>query len=242
MKNIEQQFREKLNRHSIEPSANAWERLESQLPKDKNLAPIQRKLRWIWVAASAVVILIVSGLLWFRDSSKITKNNDIVETPSTEIRIENKTIPENEILSKTDAKEIATSFKKRNINTKETIDISETNNEIYVVSSEEKKEENVNQYDSLSTLEKIDTTQNRFISAKQLLALVESTDIEKTALAMEKEMQSPYPNRKKLEVNAQLLLSQIEKRTPPTHRTNLLEIIFDKYEDFKERIAYEQSK
>lgn len=109
MKNIEQQFREKLNRHSIEPSANAWERLESQLPKDKNLAPIQRKLRWIWVAASAVVMLIVSGLLWFRDSSKITKNNDIVETPSTEIRIENKTIPENEILSKTDAKEIATS-------------------------------------------------------------------------------------------------------------------------------------
>ena len=194
------------------------------------------------MAASAVVILIVSGLLWFRDSSKITKNNDIVETPSTEIRIENKTIPENEILSKTDAKEIATSFKKRNINTKETIDISETNNEIYVVSSEEKKEENVNQYDSLSTLEKIDTTQNQFISAKQLLALVESTDIEKTALAMEKEMQSPYPNRKKLEVNAQLLLSQIEKRTPPTHRTNLLEIIFDKYEDFKERIAYEQSK
>ena len=194
MKNVEQQFREKLNRHSIEPSANAWERLESQLPKDKNLAPIQRKLRWIWVAASAVVMLIVSGLLWFRDSSKITKNNDIVETPSTEIRIENKTIPENEILSKTDAKEIATSFKKRNINTKETIDISETNNEIYVVSSEEKKEENVNQYDSLSTLEKIDTTQNRFISAKQLLALVESTDIEKTALAMEKEMQSPYPN------------------------------------------------
>lgn len=241
MKNLEKQFREKLENHIIEPSYDTWEKLEAQLPKNEKLTAKRRNLKWIWAAAIVIIILIINVLFLFKNSEEIIENNQIVNIPSEKIEIKEEITPEKEILMKSIEKESVTSIRKEKISPKETIDLPETEEkETYVILSEEKTE---NQSDSLPILEKeTKTTKNRYISAKQLLALVESTDIENIALEMENEMQSPNPNPTKLEVDAQLLLSQIEKQTNDKYKTNLLKTILEKYEDFKERIAYEQSK
>ncbi|MFK8265090.1 hypothetical protein [Capnocytophaga cynodegmi] len=244
MKNLEKQFREKLENHIIEPSYDTWEKLEAKLPKNEKLTAKRRNLKWIWAAAIAVIILTISGLFLFKNSEEIIENNQIVNIPSEKIEIKEEITPEKEILMKSIEKESVTSIRKEKISPKETIGLPETEEkETYVISSEEKIEEIENQSDSLPILEKeTKTTKNRYISAKQLLALVESTDIENIALEMENEMQSPNPNPIKLEVDAQLLLSQIEKQSTDKYKTNLFKAILEKYEDFKERIAYEQSK
>ncbi|GET45647.1 hypothetical protein [Capnocytophaga felis] len=240
MKNLEKQFQDKLSNHSIEPSTDAWERLEALLPKNEKTITKQRNLKWIWAAASTVIILAISGLLLFKNSSEIIENEEIVNLPAEKVKKE--IISEKEIFTKPTEKESVTSIRKEKINQKEVIKLPEIEEkEISVISSEEKIEEIENQTDILKILEKeTKTTKNKYISARELLALVENTDIEK--ITLEKEIQSPNPNRIKLEVDAQLLLSQIEKETNNIHRTNLLKTILEKYEDFKERIAYEQSK
>lgn len=237
MKNLEKQFQDKLSNHSIEPSPDAWERLEIQLPKNEKTITKQRNLKWIWAAASTVIILTISGLLLFKNSSEIIENEEIVNLPAEKGKKE--IISEKEIFTKPTEKESVTSIRKEKINQKEVIKVPEIEEkEISVVLSDEEIE---NQTDSLKILEKeTKTTKNQYISARELLALVENTDIEK--ITLEKEIQSPNPNRIKLEVDAQLLLSQIEKETNNIHRTNLLKTILEKYEDFKERIAYEQFK
>ncbi|MFJ1473539.1 hypothetical protein ACILE9_04675 [Capnocytophaga cynodegmi] len=241
MKNLEKQFREKLENHIIEPSYDTWEKLEAQLPKNEKLTAKRRNLKWIWAAAIGVIILTISGLFLFKNSEEVVKSNQIVNIPSGKRKIEKEIISEMEKLTKPIKKEHITSIRKEKISPKETIDLPETEEkETYVILSEEKTE---NQSDSLPILEKeTKTTKNRYISAKQLLALVESTDIENIVLEMENEMQSPNPNPIKLEVDAQLLLSQIEKQSNNKYKTNLFKTILEKYEDFKERIAYEQSK
>ncbi|MBN3582842.1 hypothetical protein JYB64_10645 [Algoriphagus aestuarii] len=54
--NLDKVFKEKLDQHSIKPSALAWERLESKLPKE----PKSNKGFW-WAAAASVVIVLSAG-------------------------------------------------------------------------------------------------------------------------------------------------------------------------------------
>ncbi len=62
---LDEVFKEKLDQHSIKPSALAWERLERELPKE----PKSKKGFWWAIAASIVILLSAGYFLYPADST-----------------------------------------------------------------------------------------------------------------------------------------------------------------------------
>lgn len=83
--NLDKVFKEKLDQHSIKPSALAWERLESKLPKE----PKSNKGFW-WAAAASVVILLSAGYFLYPLESN-DPTGDMLATNQEVIQQEDKT-------------------------------------------------------------------------------------------------------------------------------------------------------
>jgi hypothetical protein len=76
---LDKLFRDKLEHHSMQPSANAWEKVAAGFPKKNNT------IVWVWRMAAAVALLGIVGILIFNslDSDKSTEMaND--NTPKVE--------------------------------------------------------------------------------------------------------------------------------------------------------------
>ncbi|MAP79877.1 MAG: hypothetical protein CL526_02195 [Aequorivita sp.] len=72
--NLEDNIRKKLDARSIQPSANAWDKLEAKLDATK---PKKRPVFWYLAAASFVGFVIVTSVFLFTNNSEI--ENQIVE-------------------------------------------------------------------------------------------------------------------------------------------------------------------
>jgi len=84
---FEKDFREKLNQREIEPSNNAWDRLDAMLSVAEEKKP-KKNRKWLYIAASVVGVLLV-GTLFFNQNKKS------VATPETVI-VEKETESKNE--------------------------------------------------------------------------------------------------------------------------------------------------
>ena len=79
--NFEKDFREKLNKRTIEPSDKAWDRLDAMLTVAENKKPKKNKNRWLYIAASVVGFLLV-GTFFFN------QKKSVIETPVNKVVIE----------------------------------------------------------------------------------------------------------------------------------------------------------
>ncbi|RZJ99155.1 MAG: hypothetical protein EOO46_22835 [Flavobacterium sp.] len=74
---LENQFREKINTREIQPSANAWDRLDAMLSvadvTDNTKAKIERKskYRWMYVAATLLGFILISTVFLFQTEEMI---------------------------------------------------------------------------------------------------------------------------------------------------------------------------
>ena len=84
-KNLDEFFKEKLEQHSVKPSALAWERLENQLPQK----PESNKGLW-WATAASISLLLMAGYLFYPKSDKLSG-----ETLMTE-EVQQETVRENQ--------------------------------------------------------------------------------------------------------------------------------------------------
>ena len=71
---FDQHFREKLDGHREKPSALAWERLESQLPKQS-----KPTLGIWWAIAASVTALLVAGYSFWPKEEGITEESLLAE-------------------------------------------------------------------------------------------------------------------------------------------------------------------
>lgn len=94
---FDQQFREKLSGHQEKPSALAWERLESQLPKKSNSG-----FGVWWAIAASVTALFVATYAFWPGDGEVSTENLVAE--KTELPIE--LIPESTEELNTQAEEI----------------------------------------------------------------------------------------------------------------------------------------
>lgn len=78
---FDQHFREKLDGHREKPSTLAWERLESQLPKDS-----KSKLGIWWAIAASVTALLVAGYSFW--PGEIGESEEMLMAEKTEMPIE----------------------------------------------------------------------------------------------------------------------------------------------------------
>jgi len=76
--NFEKDFREKLNKHTIEPSEKAWDRLDAILSIAEEKQPKKNNKRWLYIAASIVGFLLV-GTFFFNQKKTVT------ETPKANV-------------------------------------------------------------------------------------------------------------------------------------------------------------
>jgi len=79
-KNLDEFFKEKLDQHSVTPSALAWERLENQLPQ----TPKSNKGFW-WAVAASISLLLMAGFLFLPKSENISEENLMAEKIQQEV-------------------------------------------------------------------------------------------------------------------------------------------------------------
>jgi len=81
--NFEKDFREKLNQRKIEPSDNAWDRLDAMLSVAEKKKP-KKDRKWLYIAASILGFLLV-GTVFFNQKKdiQITPKNTVVIKENT---------------------------------------------------------------------------------------------------------------------------------------------------------------
>jgi len=104
-KNIDNQFRQKLNQRTIRPSDKAWDRLDAMLSVAEKK---KSKRNWLWIAASLVVLLAIGSLFIKVDKIEIipVENTVVIKKESY-----NEDIPENNKVNLVDNQE----FKRKKI-------------------------------------------------------------------------------------------------------------------------------
>ena len=83
-KNLDEFFREKLEQHSVKPSALAWERLENQLPQKTE----SNKGLW-WAIAASISLLLMAGYLFYPKSDTLSEETLMAEEVQQEMVREN---------------------------------------------------------------------------------------------------------------------------------------------------------
>ena len=91
---IEKQFREKLSSREIQPSAQAWDRLDAMLSvaeeKKTKLSPFL-SFQFIGIAASILVLLTVGMFLFNQKGANIKPENNVVNTETKKDTVQNPT-------------------------------------------------------------------------------------------------------------------------------------------------------
>lgn len=216
--NIEKQIKEKLNQREIQPSANAWDRLDAMLSV-KEQKP-KRNYKWLSIAAVFVGFTLIGIFMMNKENS----TDNVI--PSNPIVLENETETiQNETTSK-----IENNF-------------SEVKNEEAVVHQPTKKIEkptsqinpkkdflldnHSKQEDTIVENQPKEST-NKYINAESLLAEIETGE----------KIEIPNISKKpSVKVDANALLSSAEKEVEETFRDKVIQSINKKYNSVKSTLA-----
>lgn len=74
-KNIENQFREKLNQRTVEPSDKAWDRLDAMLSVTEKK---KTKRNWLWIAAGLILFVTIGSLFVRTNKNELIPAKDVV--------------------------------------------------------------------------------------------------------------------------------------------------------------------
>ena len=216
---LDLELKQKLEHRMIQPSAQAWDRLEAMLDSAEKTKS-KRNINWIYIAASFVGFLLVCTVFFNGyETLKIDPTAPIVlEEKPDEDNLEKPEILNKDVVSSQIQKTINKEYKvvaennnvnkqSKKLNTKEE-KVSNNNqsrgNEVVVIVSENKN------YQS--------TSSNRYVSAEKLLAEVTNTNFEPktTDISIEK-------TRKAISVNPNSLLSSAETELNQSFRESALD-------------------
>ena len=229
---LDLEIKQKLDNRTIQPSAQAWDRLSAKLDSAEK-TKVKRNYKWIYIAASFVGFLLV-GTVFFTvldtetvdinlptvvleqkkdvnnsDESKINNENVLPTLGQNKIRKEQKIIANNSI-----KKQSVQLLNKED--TVSTINQSKENNAVVNVES--------NNSESIS--------KNRYISAEKLLAEISNNKVEKTSSNVSAERY-----KSGIAVNANSLLINAESELNQSFRETAIERINKNYNSIKAVLA-----
>lgn len=216
---IDNQIREKLNAREIQPSAQAWDRLDAMLTVSEEKKP-KKGYGWFFVAASTILFFGLGFLLFnSNETPKIDDSNSIVTTIKEEID----TVETNKIKEISVEKEQLvlvqneTNFSKTEKNKK-----SEVNKELI-------KGENVTDEKIASNSQLPTPNSYKYVLPENLLAEVQTGE---KVLKSEKIIP-----KAKMNVDANSLLTTVEKELDETHKETTLDKLNRKFKDAKSALA-----
>ena len=217
---IDNQIREKLNAREIQPSAQAWDRLDAMLTVSEEKKP-KKGYGWFFVAASTILFFGL-GFFLFNSNETIEINNStpIVTTINEEIDSA-ETTKINQISVKEEQPVLVQNemnFSKTQTNKK-----SEEANKLI-------KEENLIKDNSSSIIHHPSPNSYKYVSPENLLAEVQTG--EKVIISENKIISKP-----KMKVDPNSLLTTVEKELDETHKETTLEKLTRKFQDAKSALA-----
>ena len=215
---LENQMVEKLNSREIQPSAQAWDRLDAKLSVAENKKP-KKRFTWLYIAASIVGFVFV-GLLFYNQENTITKdkNQTVVEVNDNKKSVSPEEVSQPEIIN--NPKEVL-------------LAVAESKKELIKV-------KNTNQ--KFQEFAKLPTDNKEVIAEVILKRAEENTKIETNptillASVETNKEQTKNVNRPKLKIDPSALLSQVDGEITLTFRQKVLKSINKNYDSAKEALA-----
>jgi hypothetical protein len=220
---LENQIKEKLNSREIQPSVQAWDRLDAMLSVAENKKP-KRKINWLVIAAVFVGFAIL-GTIFINKNKEITTVNEnvVLETPKPETPKIDKpkykgNINPNPVLIQTiNNNQVAQVLENKKLNASKPIIkkegvsiINNYQNQIAVISKTENLVVIPNKEEVIST--------QKEINIDALLATVKPS------------IEKPKPT---IKVNPSSLLSQVDGELRTEYKENIFQKISNKYQTVK---------
>jgi hypothetical protein len=215
--NIENQIREKLNQREIQPSQNAWDRLDAMLSIEEQKP--KRNFKWLSIAAIFLGFTLI-GIFMMNNENSVE-----IVIPSTPIVLENKTkLIEKEVVTEVENKLQAVKEEKAIVYQPKKIEKPSTEinpKKDFMLDNHSKKEEVIVKNKSKEITKK-------YINAESLLAEME------TGEKIEIHNISKKPS---IKVDAKVLLSSVEKEVDESFRDKVIQSINKKYNSVKSTLA-----
>ena len=217
---IDNQIREKLNSREIQPSAQAWDRLDAMLTVSEEKKS-KKGYGWFFVAASTILFFGLGFLLFNSNETKeINNSNPIVTTINEEID----TVETNKIneISVENVKSVLAQNEINNSKPARNLKSVETNKVI--------KEENVLEEKITPNTQHPTPNTYKYVSPENLLAEVQTGE---KVITSDKKI-SP---KTKMKVDANSLLTNVEKELDENYRETTLDKLNRKFQDAKSALA-----
>ncbi len=221
---LETDFRNKLNQREIQPSENAWDRLDAMLTVAEENKP-KESFGWLYIAASIIGFIFV-GAIFFSQTEEVIdvkRNSVVIENNSNETAIPEKvqvTQPEiiqNEVVASIiDSKKIKSNSKKETTSDKVSI-INNQNNQNQI--AENSKTIETSQKNEIQNIEKPINN-----IPQQIVANVDQV------------AQNSISNSK-IKVDANSLLSQVDGELELSFREKVIKKIDKNYKSVKQALA-----
>lgn len=238
--NIENQIKEKLNAREIQPSAQAWDRLDAML----SVAEEKKTKRfpfWLIGIAASVLVLLTVGLFFFNQEKNVSiPTNEIVVTPKIQkptINNEQQIVVENQV--------VTTNENNSTINNQQSaiknqgVSISnQKNNQKPIINREKEIEFLINENVALKDLPKIISTELIIAQPKPQLVAKKTTYVDVDALLASAEKSIDKKAKvDKIKVDANSLLSYAETEVETTFREKVINSISKNYQEVKSALA-----
>ncbi|TDR24077.1 hypothetical protein [Flavobacterium cheniae] len=217
---IDNQIREKLNAREVQPSAQAWDRLDAMLAVSEEKKS-KKGYGWFFVAASTILFFGLGFFLFNSNETKeINNSNPIVTTI-------------NEVMDSTEANKInqISVEKEQPVLVQNEVNYSKTQkNKKSKETNELIKEETSTKDNSSSIIHHPSPNSYKYVSPENLLAEVETGE---KVITSDKKI-SP---KAKMKVDANSLLTNVEKELDENHRETTLDKLNRKFKDAKSALA-----
>ncbi|MCZ8332042.1 MAG: hypothetical protein O9282_12085 [Flavobacterium sp.] len=223
---LENQIREKLNSREIQPSAQAWDRLDAMLTvgEEKKTKRSFFSFKYIGIAAS-VLVFVTLGLFYFN------QKNTTIESQNTVVETERKETPNSNIqtpnLESRQIEEVAVSVKKEDYS-QQTTDNRQpitNNNEVSII-TQNQEEAIVNQ---------------EIVSPKQEEKIIKKTsmvDVDELLASVEKDRKKETKvSKSSINIDAKSLLSEVDTELDMTFRQRVLNTVNKNYKSVKEAVV-----
>ena len=217
---IDNQIREKLNAREIQPSAQAWDRLDAMLAVSEEKKP-KKGYGWFFVAASTILFFGLGFFLFNSNETKEINNSNPIVTTINEVMDSTEANKINQISVEKEQpvlvqNEVNYSKTQKNKKSKETNELIKPENDL---------EEKITPNSQLQT-----PNSYKYVSPENLLAEVQTGE---KVITSDKKI-SP---KAKMKVDANSLLTNVEKELDENHRETTLDKLNRKFKDAKSALA-----
>ncbi|PZO30704.1 MAG: hypothetical protein DCF13_02375 [Flavobacteriaceae bacterium] len=231
--NIENQIREKLNSREIQPSAQAWDRLDAMLTvaEEKKTKRSFFSFKYIGIAAS-VLVFVTLGLFYFNQkNTTIETQNSVVNTESEEIPNSKFQIPT--IENKQNKEVIVSNEKMTTRNPK-----PETQNPQLATRN---SQSTVNEVSIINQNQEEAIVNQEIVSPKQEEKIIKKTsmvDVDELLASVEKDRKKETKvSKSSINIDAKSLLSEVDTELDMTFRQRVLNTVNKNYKSVKEAVV-----